>query len=353
MDKKSKLYSFLKINFYYFCRTIGLFKLSSYFARRALRIICYHGFEIDDESGFRPMTFIKTETFRKRLDFLKSNNFNVIGIKEALELIKTDDLPPDSVVITIDDGFYSTYKIGVPILREYSFPAVVYVTTYYVINQTPVFRLAVQYIFWKTTSSHVNTSQLGCCNPGTVNITNPADREKLVWEIIDYGENRCDKEEREKILLKLGEKLDVSLDHIKKSRMLNMMNPGELTEIQQKGITLELHTHRHHFPADKSVALSEIDENRKFLDSELGIQTEHFCYPSGLWKQIQIPWLENAGIKSAVTCDPGLNYSSTHKFALNRFLDGENISQIEFQAELYGFSEFMRKLKRTFTASAD
>jgi hypothetical protein len=50
------------------------------------------------------------------------------------------------------------------------------------------------------------------------------------------------------------------------------------------------------------------------------------------------------GIRSAVTCIPGLNDSKTHPYELRRFLDGENITNLEFEAEMSGFLDLCRRL---------
>ena len=42
---------------------------------------------------------------------------------------------------------------------------------------------------------------------------------------------------------------------------------------------------------------------------------------------------------------PGLISSKANVLTLNRFLDGENISDTIFEAELYRFSEFLRILR--------
>ena len=48
------------------------------------------------------------------------------------------------------------------------------------------------------------------------------------------------------------------------------------------------------------------------------------------------------GIKSAVTCEIGLNSKNTPKYLLKSFGDSEMMSQIEFEAEVYGFAELLR-----------
>ena len=53
------------------------------------------------------------------------------------------------------------------------------------------------------------------------------------------------------------------------------------------------------------------------------------------------PSLRAASIATAVTCDYGLNDAATDKYALMRFLDGENVSLLEFEAAVSGFSVWL------------
>ena len=39
----------------------------------------------------------------------------------------------------------------------------------------------------------------------------------------------------------------------------------------------------------------------------------------------------------------GMNPRGTKKLCLKRFIDGEDVSQIEFEAEVYGFAELLRR----------
>jgi hypothetical protein len=47
-------------------------------------------------------------------------------------------------------------------------------------------------------------------------------------------------------------------------------------------------------------------------------------------------------VESATTCEPGLNTAETPLLGLYRILDQDDLSQIEFEAELFGFSELIR-----------
>jgi hypothetical protein len=91
---------------------------------------------------------------------------------------------------------------------------------------------------------------------------------------------------------------------------------------------------------------SEVAENRRFLQRVVSYPLEHFCYPSGVYGLHQAEWLAELGVKSATTIDPGLNYSHTSRFALRRLVDGGPVSEIEFAAEMTGFMELVRLLRR-------
>jgi hypothetical protein len=91
---------------------------------------------------------------------------------------------------------------------------------------------------------------------------------------------------------------------------------------------------------------SEIAENRRFLQRAVSYPLEHFCYPSGVYGLHQAEWLAELGVKSATTIEPGLNYRNTSHFALRRLVDGGPVSDIEFAAEMTGFMEVVRVLRR-------
>lgn len=76
-----------------------------------------------------PSTNISTGLFRKHLQYLKENGFKVITMMDALKILKKEGSQGKYVVITIDDAFQSFYVNGFPLLREFGFPATIYVNT--------------------------------------------------------------------------------------------------------------------------------------------------------------------------------------------------------------------------------
>ena len=335
-------YKILKLTFLYFSKWMGLFYVSRYITRQGLRILCYHGFSLTDESRFRPQLFIDPATFRNRLRFLSRKEFSVLKLDQALDRLVQGNLPRCATVITIDDGFFSVYQCGLKLLKEFNFPVTVYVNTYWCMNGNPVFRLLVQYMFWKTERRQIDLTGLGVPQSGPISLQDKGEKDQVMWNIINFGQTQCEDAQRCAIAGALGERLGVDDDMIAKSRIFGLINPREIREMVHSGIDIQLHTHSHSFPEDEILATQEIAANRAMLEPLVGKTLQHFCYPRGFWSEKQWSWLAAAGIKSAATCEPGLNDTETPPLALKRFLDGEHISQVEFEAEVSGYIELFR-----------
>ncbi len=93
-------------------------------------ILCYHRF------GTRTDRMeISPQKFREQMEFLKKNNYRVIPLKSLLGFLKGErQLPKRAVVLTIDDGHRSIFSEAFPILKEYGYPATVFVYSDYVNN---------------------------------------------------------------------------------------------------------------------------------------------------------------------------------------------------------------------------
>jgi peptidoglycan/xylan/chitin deacetylase (PgdA/CDA1 family) len=91
-------------------------------------ILCYHRF------GTRANTLTVTpQSFEAQMRYLKDNGYTVVPLPRLVDYLDGRiALPRKSVVLTIDDGYRSTYEIAWPILKRYGFPATVYLYTDFV-----------------------------------------------------------------------------------------------------------------------------------------------------------------------------------------------------------------------------
>jgi peptidoglycan/xylan/chitin deacetylase (PgdA/CDA1 family) len=66
---------------------------------------------------------INQDVFETEMKYLHDNGYHVIPMSDLLKYLKHEiGLPPNSVVITIDDGYKSAIVYAAPILKKYGFP---------------------------------------------------------------------------------------------------------------------------------------------------------------------------------------------------------------------------------------
>lgn len=321
-------------------KAAGLFTASSRLRTQRLLILCYHGVSLEDEHHWNPSLYIDPATFRHRMEMLRDGGYRVLPLGEALDLLDGNRLPARSVTITFDDGSHDFYEVAYPILREFGFPVTLYLSTFYCRYQAPVFDVACVYMLWKAIGKRFDATGF-LPDGGEVHI---ADFD--AWRRVQARVGRHIRglhlaaDEKDELLNVLAARLGVDLVHIRKRRMLHYMTPGEVRQMAQSGVDMQLHTHRHRMPRDRDLFAREIEDNVREIQDMTGSQTRpsHFCYPCGDYEPVFYTWLQELGVGSAVTCQPGLATGRSHRFELPRLLDTPALSNLEFEGWLSGFS---------------
>ena len=322
----------------------GIGRFSSLLTAGRLQILCYHGFSFQDEHLFRGKLFMAPEVFQRRLEWLRERRYNVLGLDDAVARLQAGKVKRKEIVITIDDGFHSVYALAAPILRAYGMRATIYVTSYYVTHGNPIFRLAIQYMAWKSSRDSVDLFGLGTDSSGTIALHDPRTAEQLRM-MYEFAEERLTEEQRVRIAREFGRRAGVDYDELVGTRRLSLMSPGEIEHLHGQGFDIQLHTHRHRLPMTTAGISREILDNRAVLSALTEDRLEHFCYPSGVFDPGQWPALSALGIRSATTCLPGFNTRATPVLGLRRFLDGQDIPMEEFAAEMFGLKDLYRRAR--------
>lgn len=337
----------MKDTIYMWLGRFGVFWLFRLFFRNQLLILCYHGISLQDEHKWWPGVFMTENRFTKRLHLLSSRGYKVLGLSEALSRLDDGTLPPKAVVITADDGYLNSPQTLAKACADFDFPLTIYVTTYHSAKQTPIFNVMVQYLLWKTDKTELNGdfSKLGLPDTQSLDLSGQEKRRAVAEQIIAHGRDCGDESQRQAILKELCLLTGLDYQAMTSAGMFRIMDAQAIKTMAGQGVDIQLHTHRHRFPVDKAVACREIEENRQYLEPLVGKPLTHFCYPSGLWQEAQLPWLKALRVESATTCQLGFVSSDSNKLCLNRYLDRDDISESEFLAEISGFLRFARGLR--------
>jgi peptidoglycan/xylan/chitin deacetylase (PgdA/CDA1 family) len=338
---------------------------------RRLLILCYHGISLADEHEWNSQLYISPDMFRARLEMVKRGGYNVLPLDEALARLSEGSLPARSVAITFDDGAHDFHAQALPLLREYGYPATVYLTTYYSEFQRPVFDTAASYLLWRGRARALRPgsarsglaggaggeggaggamASLGQIVPRLAEFdlsTEPGRRVAALW-LRDYADSeKLSAAGKHDLLGHMADALGLDYGAIFARRLLFLMTPDEVREVAAAGVDVQLHTHRHRTPGDRSAFLREIADNRASIERILGPgRRTHFCYPSGVYEPQFPAWLREAGVRSATTCDFRLASTADDMLLLPRLVDTGNITGVEFEACLAGVADLFPHRRR-------
>lgn len=327
-------------------RALGLFHVARWLTRHRLRILCYHGYSVGDQHEFDHLLFMRAETFEKRLAALRRMRIPVVSLQEGISALYGGKVANAETVITIDDGWKTTLTQAAPLLQKFGMPATLYLTSYYCERDADLFNVVIRYMLWKSRLDSVRIEGVHPEIDGEYSLRGNRDDVARRW--IAAGERHFDWKGRQQLLTPLARALGLDPEEVLRGERFRLITPEDAQPLLKAGIDIQLHTHTHRLPADDfERARAEIVNNKTRIDAWTGGNTTHFCYPSGQYASHHPDWLQRLGLASATTCDTGLNSPAQSPFLLKRFLDGEAVHPIEFDAEICGVNEILRAVKRT------
>lgn len=316
-------------------RALGVFHGMRILVRRRVAILCYHGIWRGSGRFNGDAMFISKESFARRLRLIYLLGYNVVPLACAVAYLKRIDvLPANALVITIDDGWYSTFADMLPLLEQSRYSATIYCDTENLEAGLPIPHVMATYV-----------SKSCGANPL------PEEQKDLLRQAQDLEQPRV---KRLRAAKSLARALECDSDS-ESNRAFDYMTCDELAEAGRRGFDIQLHTHSHSLgDFSRGRCETEITTNRRALAAVTGQPPSsftHFCYPSGLVSPVAGRHLAACGIESATTLVPRLAARGKDPLYLPRLLDGEHLSDIEFEAELCGIGEIARRIKSATVAA--
>ena len=263
----------LKIIIAVFIISFGCFFIFWMYPRYSVPVLTYHSFDNRNE-----LLSVAPENFAKQMRYLKDRGYSVISLDGLMEGVKNNKkFARNTVVITMDDGYKNNYIYAYPILKQYNFPAMIFVVTDYI------------------------------------------------------GKNK------------------------------SFLNWNEIKEMSKNGILFGAHTKSHlYLPSsnDENVLRNEILGSKKAIESQIGMQVDYFCYPSGGFNDTVKKVVEEAGFKGACATNRGKFRSNKNNiYELNRismrnidpyFSFFNIVEPIKFWVKLTGYYDLFRSKKEGY-----
>lgn len=341
----------MKQQFLKWAKRLGLFALARRMTAQRLRILCYHGAWIADGPVYGSYLFMSPDRFARRMALLRRLGYPVLPLGDAVRHLRAGTLPPGATAITIDDGWYGTYAHMLPVLKAQGLPATIYVTTHYVVKERPVLNILVGHMLQRAAPGPYPWAEIATdgAENGAFRLDAPGMRSRVaetIWARLDL---LPDVDARHAEVRRLAAIFGYDMARAENARWFDLMRAGEVRDAEAQGFDIQLHTHRHRqYGFDAERVAGEIAENRRLLADITGRAPQdftHFCYPSGNWSDSLFPVLQKLGIESATTTDSGLNARDAEPLALRRILDGESLTDLDFEARLCGFWDLVEAIK--------
>jgi peptidoglycan/xylan/chitin deacetylase (PgdA/CDA1 family) len=250
---------------------VGGLALCRVLTRNTPKIIMYHRFSESQQQGF-----ISLAAFEKQVQYL-NQKFNVIRLDELVSRLSAGKtIFPNTVVITVDDGYSDFYDIAYPVLKKYSLPATLFVTTKFVDGNYWLWPDKVKYILqYSDKLERINISN-GIDVSGYVD-----DRDKLWNIIVSY------------LLSIADEKKNIYIENLEKDLGVNVpdrpvceykaINWEQAKEMSSSIVEIGAHTRSH--PSlgrlPESLLLNEIKGSIEDVENNIDIRPKTFCYPNG------------------------------------------------------------------------
>lgn len=276
---------------------------SGFGERRKLLILTYHRVLERHDDFVDEITMDVFETHVKIL----SEEFSVLRLDDAAELLSKRRLPPGAVCITFDDGYADNFDIALPVLRKYGVPATFFIASGY-LDGGIMWNDVVRESCRRSSDSSFLRYLESQGKPGAE--STQFARIGLMHEMIKSLKYRGASERDELAGEFRSELAVVPSDGL-------MMSSAQVAELATCGMEIGAHTVNH--PILKNVssqeARCEIEESRTHLQNIIGGNVSSFAFPNGR------PEVDFDESHLAILRDLGFHAAVTTEFACARYED--------------------------------
>ncbi len=300
-------------------------------------ILTYHRFS----KGKHPLK-ISGEEFGHHLAYLKKHN-DVLPLSYLAEMLAINEkLPPNSVAITIDDGYADAYEVAFPVLKKFDFHATLFAITDFVEGKIWLWTDKMRFILQQTAKNklHVefeNYDTIEADLVGDFHRSNVADQVNSILK-------KMPNSKKEAKILEIAKSMDVDVPETPPMEFAAIT--WEMArEMDANNLNIESHTVTHPILTniDQNQLNFELAGSKKRLETQLDRAVKAFCYPNGVFDENVWKAVENAGYSAAVTTKYGFAQKGQNGFLINRVDAQADI--LDFAQTVSGFESFKLKIR--------
>ena len=277
------------------------------------------------------------DTFRQKMQLLVKY-FNVVSLSQAIKLMDIGELPPYSVVVTIDDGYKDCYTTITPVLEELGIKGTFFIATEG-LELGGLWKDRVVETIREAKKPVIN-NMLGFRHIAI----NTIDEKKVAIALICKKLKYLTIAERESQL----DELCTELGFFELTDLF--LTKENIQAMHIAGMEIGAHTHKHPILQVETIecAYREIQMSKEILEGIIASKVKHFAFPNGKYgldydhRHMQL--LESLEFNSGLSTNWGtLTNIAEQRFNIPRFTPWDN-SDLLFSLRL--MNNFRNKVAR-------
>jgi peptidoglycan/xylan/chitin deacetylase (PgdA/CDA1 family) len=314
--------------------------------KNKVRVLFYHRINNDGDSFG-----IAEDEFDRQMQYL-SRGYNIISLSEYINHFENNKYIKNKLLITFDDGYKDNFTYAYPILKKYSVPATIFLTTDFIDNKMWLWHDLYRYLVDSTTKKSICV-QLG----GHALVLNFESMESKInsRKIIHRYLKNLSYQERMKHIFEMAEFLEVALPEHPTNKY-SPLSWDEIREMSEDNIEFGAHTCSHKILSQLSSdeVFHEALYSKKRIEDELGRTINTFAYPNGQlmdFTEETINILQKCGYRAAFTTIVGINEDIIDNLAIKRIYPGP-IFDNQFAFKVAGLDFIKTKVRQFFFRSS-
>lgn len=319
---------------------LQIHRLLRFLLRRKTVILVYHGFtDRENHDGIEnyDAKHLHVKRFESQMEYV-AKHYHVISLHEWLRCGATKSaLPPNTAVITFDDGYRSNHTLAYPVLKQMNVPVTIFLTTDFIENK--------QFLWTDRVEYAVRNAVAG--GDTELRIQSAAKSKSRVKSLPQEKSSELVAE----LESELGEKLSAGENPPEIYRPLEWGDVSEMLE--GKLVSFGSHTHTHKILSRllPDAASKELRLSREIIERRTQTGCHFFCYPNGeegdfnaQTKQL----LKESGYLCGLTSVEGFNDETSDPFELKRLGVSNHADETEFIMTLVGVKSWLSEVKKRF-----
>ncbi len=306
---------------------LGGLQALAWYRRGFFQILTYHRFS--DVVGLDPVVAL-----RRQCAYIRKN-FHPVSMSQVARALRGEcGLPPNAIVITVDDGYHDFLTVAAPVFSEYQLPVTVYLITGFLDGRLWPWWDRVAYAVQHTAKPAV---EQGFATQNALPLRTDAERQATYSELCATLVKLPDRS-RLAALEQLPRALAVNLPEVPPPEYAPL-KWEEVRGLRKAGVEFGGHTDTHPILPDlenEHAQQYEVAQSKRRIEEELQSPVLHFCYPNGDFNATTVAAVKGAGFQTAATVLSGYDSLSTDPYLLKRRMVDPDLPDYYLRERLSG-----------------